>query len=440
MLRALPFDGYRWMTEGELASFDPLRDVLGDFEEGWGYILEVDLIYPEHLHLAHHSFPLAPEQQHITAADLSPYAAAVLRELKGSAASRHKSQKLTATFRERKNYVVHGANLKYYIQNGMKLSAVHRGITFRQKRFLESFINMCTEKRRSSPTKAESDLWKLIVNSLYGKSIENTDKRMDCKFNFGGRMVDQRIRCPSFKGAVICDEDLSVTFHKKREVRMVQFWAWGFTVLDLSKLIMQRLFYNVLRPAFDNKVSVLMSDTDSFCLLVGQSPVNKGLAAIAEHMDFSNYPPDHPMFDDSKKNQLGLLKNETPGNLPITRFAGVKPKSYALVTMGAENTAAREVFHNRAKGVKKGVQKSLTFDDYKWTVLGAQNVNVVQYGMVAKNYVNRVLRTEKVAFSSFYDQRYALCPIHTCPYGSILIETSSILRGKCPICHYNIYL
>jgi hypothetical protein len=448
MQRALPYDGYQWMTQEELASFDPLRDVTED-DDATGYILEVDLHYPEHLHLAHNSFPLAPDQEEITQADLSPYAARVLAFLKGRAPDdplpSYKAKKLTATFRDRREYVVHGVNLKYYVEKGLKVTAVRRGIKFRQKKFLRAFIAMCTEKRRLATTKAESDLWKLIVNSLYGKSIENTDKRMDCRFNFGDDVVDRRVRCPTFKGSVICDDDFSVTFHRKKEVRMVQFWAWGFSVLELSKVIMQKLYYEAIRPAFDDQVAVLMSDTDSFCLLLGHPRVNEGLARIANVMDFSNYPPDHPLFDASRKNQLGYLKNEVPGNKPILRFAGVKPKSYGLSTLADAcgdvcGGGGREAFDSRAKGVKKVVKKSLTFDDYKSTVLGAKEVSVTQYGLQAVNYVNRVLRTNKVAFSSFYDQRWTLCPVHTCPYGSVLIRAAQDLGGDCPVCRFDIYV
>jgi hypothetical protein len=446
----LPYDRFRWMTEEELAAFDPEKDGGEDDDPdgGQGYILEVDLEYPEHLHLDHHSFPLAPEQIELTEQDLSPYAQNVLREMVGrgehsasaSAATkrkcaekdssflpRHRARKLTSTFNRRIEYAVHSANLKYYLRAGMKLLRIRRGVAFRQRRFIAPYVEMCTRKRQMSKTKAESNIFKLLINSLYGKMIESNDKKMDCRFNFHELQAEKRFRCPTLKGTVICGDDFSVSFHRKREVAMGQSWAVGFGILERSKLIMQKLFYDVIRPAFRNRVTMLMSDTDSFCMLVEDTDVDSAVRKLSPVMDFSNYPPEHELYDASNKNVLGLLKNEVPGSSCIKRFAGVKAKSYMVVTAEEEEIMAK------AKGVKTCMKKHLRFADYKRVILGAESHRVTQYGLLAKDYVNRLVRSTKVAFSSLYDQRWLLCAIHTCPYGSRLIRLAA-QNNNCPLC------
>jgi hypothetical protein len=94
----LPLRGHRFMTEKELADFDPIRDI--SMEDGPGYILEVDLDYPEELHLKHNSFPLAPESMEIVWNDLSPYSRRCLEVLQKPTRS-YKSRKLTSTFKPR---------------------------------------------------------------------------------------------------------------------------------------------------------------------------------------------------------------------------------------------------------------------------------------------------------------------------------------------------
>ncbi len=166
MSAPLPERDFRWMTADELESFDPARDV--SLNDGPGYILEVDLEYPEELHLSHNSFPLAPESAEIGWSHLSPYSRSCLRAL-GQDPTKYKATKLTSTFHPRRKYLVHGLNLALYLKHGLRLTKIHRGITFHQSRYLESYITMCTKKRAEAHTKAEADMFKLFCNSAYGK-------------------------------------------------------------------------------------------------------------------------------------------------------------------------------------------------------------------------------------------------------------------------------
>ena len=177
MTTHLPLRDFRWMTEEEIASFNPLTDCRD--EEGPGYIVECDLEYPEHLHYAHNSFPLAAENISITEQMLSPYSRKCLQEVYGK--RKQNSQKLTATFYPRKKYLLHGLNLKYYLEKGLLLGKIHRIITFHQAPFIKPFIDFCTVKRREAKTESEKQYWKLAANSLYGKMIEGVANRMDVR-------------------------------------------------------------------------------------------------------------------------------------------------------------------------------------------------------------------------------------------------------------------
>lgn len=67
--------------------------------------------------------------------------------------------------------------------------------------------------------------------------------------------------------------------------------------------------------------------------------------------DFSNYDEKHTLYDSSRKNAVGYLKNEVP-KCEIQKFAGVRSKTYAFVTKANK-------LENRAKGVKKSYKKYL---------------------------------------------------------------------------------
>lgn len=417
----MPLRDFAWMSKQEIANFDAARDV--SEEAGAGYFLEVTLHYPEHLHLAHNSFPLAPEHVKITEKDLSEYSRACLSSLQRP--EKYTAEKLTTTFRDRKRYLVHGLNLQLYLRLGLQLVKIHRGVKFHQEPFIRPYIHMCMTKRAGAKTKSEGDLMKLLSNSLYGKLIEGVANRMDCRFNYTGESFTQHVTDPLYKGFLLCGDDFSVTFHKKRELKLKQSWAVGFSVLELSKLAMQRTYYDTLKPRFNGRISTLMTDTDSWVLAAPTRTPDETIARLLDVMDCSNYAPSHPMHDSTRKNRVGYLKNEVPKDV-ITKFIGIRSKTYAFKTQG-------DVVDSRAKGVKRCYKRKITFEDYQRVLAEISEVRVVQNLIQSKNHQNMLVRAEKVAFSSFDDKRYLLCAIHSVPYGSVIISVSK-REGICYFC------
>ena len=155
---SLPLRDFKWLTREEISALDFEKDIDPDSE--LGYIFEVDLDYPEHLHLEHSSFPLAPHHLEVSGDMLSPYALNALQAF--SRKKNYKSKKLTSTFLPRRKYVCHGLNLQLYLRLGLELRAVHRVIQFKQTPFLRPYIQMCTEKRAKASTKSRSNMYKLF--------------------------------------------------------------------------------------------------------------------------------------------------------------------------------------------------------------------------------------------------------------------------------------
>ncbi len=352
MSQSLPMGDYEWMEEDEVADFCVERDVQPFGPHG--YVLEVDLTYPKDLHMAHNSFPLAPETVNISWSDLSIYSRNC-KEAMGQA-TRHSAKKLTATFNPRKKYLVHGENLKYYLRKGLRLDKIHRIIKFKQSRFIQPFIEKCTRMRSQAATKAEQDLWKLICNSLYGKFIESGEKRMDCRFSRTRAGAVRNATSPLYKSSVIFGEDFSVSFHNKKELVMNQSWLIGFTVLELSKLRMQTLFYDHIKAEIP-AVSVIMSDTDSFLFRCAGRSTEETLEFLSDVMDFSNYPPTHFLHDSKYAKVPGLLKNEIP-NANIESAVALKAKTYAI-------KASNRQLLSKAKGVTESVKRAIPFKAYK---------------------------------------------------------------------------
>ena len=147
MLKPLPVGGFKWMSPLELENWM-------DFP----CILEVDLEYPRELHDAHNDYPLAPERLQI-----------------------NKVEKLIPNLSDKTNYVLHRENLKLYLELGLKLKHIHRGIKFEEKPWMKSYIELNTDLRTKGKNDFEKDFFKLMNNSVFGKTMENIRNRVDVR-------------------------------------------------------------------------------------------------------------------------------------------------------------------------------------------------------------------------------------------------------------------
>ena len=147
MSQPLPKKNFHWKrvmpTEEQIMKMKPHS------KKGW--ILEVDLEYPAHLHDAHNDYPLAPEKTVIKPEQMSEYQRRLMADLKIDAPS---TEKLVLTLEDKEKYVVHYKNLKFYLSQGMRLKKVHRVLEFDQEPWMEPYIRMNTEFRKQ--TKSES--------------------------------------------------------------------------------------------------------------------------------------------------------------------------------------------------------------------------------------------------------------------------------------------
>ena len=209
MSQKLPIHGFKWMKDIEIPSVIKL---LEKKDTKTGYIFEVDLEYPQSLWEEHNDYPLAPEKIKINKVD-----------------------KLVSTFLPKTNYVLHHKNLKQYLEEGMILKKVHRGITFYQSPWMEPYIRKNTELRKEAKNASEKDFFKLMNNSVFGKTIENIRKRQNVKLIDNKKKALKLSSKPNFDRATIFDEHLVAIHMKKTEVYFNKPIYVGQAILDLSK-------------------------------------------------------------------------------------------------------------------------------------------------------------------------------------------------------------
>ena len=355
MSKPLPAGELDWLTEQEIEELD-ISDVADDRDQG--YILEVDLHYPSELHDLHNDYPLAPERMKISEETLSPYCKNLSEslELGGGAVS-----KLVPNLQDKSNYVVHYRNLKLYIALGMKLTKIHRVLVFEQSPWLKSYIDFNTEKRKHAANDFEKDFYKLMNNSVFGKTMENLRKRVKVNLVNDKKRLTKLTAAPSFDYFRIFSEDLAAVNMKKTKLYLNRPIYVGFAILDLSKVLMYQFHYEYMKPKYDYKAKLLFTDTDSLCYEIKTDDVYQDMLQNIDLFDTSEYARDHPLYSPTNKKVLGKMKDETHG-IPIQEFVGLRPKMYSILYM--END--KQVEKKTAKGIKKSVTKrKLRHANYK---------------------------------------------------------------------------
>ena len=328
MSKPLPKSGFKWKRV--MPTEEEILNKKENAKKGW--ILEVDLEYPAELHKEHNSYPLAPEKKVVKKENMSDYQNNLIKELDLKIPN---SKKLLLTLEDKKDYVVHYENLKFYLKQGMKLKRVKRALEFEQECWMEPYIRMNTEFRKQAKNDFEKNFYKLMNNSVFGKTMENLRNRVDIKIVRSNEKdkIRKLIASPLYSRHVIFTNDLvGIDMHKSRLLLNKPVYT-GMTILDKSKILMYDFFYNHLKKQYGEKCELLYTDTDSLLLKIETEDVYKDIKANKNFYDTSNYPKENPLHSTVNKKVLGKMKDECEGT-PITEYAGLRSKMYSVMTEG----------------------------------------------------------------------------------------------------------
>ena len=385
MSQKLPTHGFKWMKDIDITSTIKL---LEKKDTKKGYIFEVDLEYPNSLWEEHNDYPLAPEKMKI-----------------------NKTEKLVSTFLPKTYHVLHYKNLKQYLEEGMILKKVHRGISFYQSTWMEPYIRKNTELRKEAKNAFEKDFFKLMNNSVSGKTIENIRKRQNVKLMDNKKKALKLSSEPNFDRATIFDKHLVAIHMKKTEVYFNKPIYVGQAILGISKTLMFDFHYNYIRKKYGQKAELLMTDTDSLMYLIQTDDVYSDIKKdVKKTFDTSNFPDNHPSGIETGVNKkvIGKFKNEVAAN-QITHFVGLSSKLYSYLM---ENYGKKEKIDEicKAKGVKKNaIKKSLRFEGYEICLFSEEKVMKEMNIIRSKNHDIYSMNVNKVALSANDDKRL-ICP------------------------------
>ena len=352
----------------------------------------MDLEYPEELHDLHNEYPLASEKIKV-----------------GNV------EKLIPNLQNKEKYVLHHKNLKQYLELGLKLKKIHKGVKFTEENFMKSYIDLNTELRKNSKNDFEKDFYKLMNNSVFGKTMENVRNRVDIQLVGNKDKAVKLFSKTSFDKKVIFSKYLIAIHMHRKSMKLNKPIYLGMSILDLSKVIMYNFHYNYIKKKkYGENAELLLTDTDSLMYLIKTQDFYKDISPNVEaKFDTSNYPKDHPSGIPTGKSKkiIAMMKDECGGK-PISEFVGLRSKLWSSLIEDDEE-------EKKCEGIKKSViKKNIRFQDYK-NVLFKEKEETRKMNLIRhRNHDLYTETVEKTALSAKDDKRIAMGnKIDTLAYG-----------------------
>ena len=399
MSRPLPTGDFRWEDPNNYNWRYPL--------DNRGCIIECDLEYPLNTKFKTSKFPLAPEKLKINENDLSDYQRRCLAVEDKKVG---KVPKLILNLKDKEKYVIHYQLLKYYKKLGLKVTKIHRIILFEQEPWLKKYIDFNTNERTKANSEFEKDLWKLMNNAFYGKTMENIRGRTSIKLLSTEQEAREMFSKPLYKDHVIFNENLIGVINNIPSVKFDKPIYLGMCILDYSKLLMYKFYYEVINKLWPNN-EIIGYDTDSFFLDIQTEDVYEDMKNISNHLDTSGYPKSHPLQSNKNKKVIGKFKDELNGEI-MSELVFLRSKAYAFKN-------GNEV--KRLKGITRStIKHDVTFQDFKDAITEPYEKVFYRkmYVLNSEKHEMYVKEINKKAVSPYDDKRWIDNEgIKTLPFG-----------------------
>ena len=241
MSQKLPVNGFKWVKN--LSKFN--QDFINEYDEdsNTGYFLEVDVVHPKTLFNSNKDLTFLPERKKV-----------------------EKVEKIICSIEDQEKYVIHIKALKQAFNHGLKLKEVHRVIQFNQKAWLKPYIDMNTKLRKEAKNEFEKDFFKLMNNSVFGKTMENVRNHRDIKLVTSDKRRKRLVSEPNYHSHKKFSEHLMAIEMKKTRVKMTKPLYLGMSILDISKILMYEFWYDYIKPKYGDRAKLCYTDTDSFVI------------------------------------------------------------------------------------------------------------------------------------------------------------------------------
>ena len=285
----------------------------------------------------------------------------------------------------------------------------------------------------------EKDFFKLMNNAVFGKTMENVRNHRDIKIVTTDKRRGILASEPNYHSTKYISKDLLIMEMKKVEVKMNKPIYLGQAILDISKTLMHKVWYDYIKPMYNDKAKLCYADTDSLVIHIKTEDFYKDIANDVEILlDTSNYntKDDRPLPIGKNKKVIGMFKDEIGGNI-MTEFSALRAKTYSFLI--DEYTDAdyekNKITNKKAKGAKNSViKRELMFQNYKDSLFNDEVIIRSQQRFRSDHHRVYTEEVNKIALSSNDDKRIqTLDKVKTFPYRTNafkVCESEMLLKNK----------
>ena len=396
-----------------------LQNVFPSLEEtGEGMALTVDLHYTEELKHETDDYPFAPEHRVIydeyfddkgTLRGFLHAWSEVNDEEK-----MHPFKGLVGTLYDKEQYTCHWRLLKWYIEHGLIVTKLWWGVRFNESDYLAGYVSKNIELRNKRSDPLGKMVYKLMGNSIYGKTFESPFKR-------GKFMIERdevKLRGIMEEGnisSITPIDDLGwVIKMDGDEIVLNKPTFIGACVCEYAKLHMYILLYDKLKRIFP-KVELVYTDTDSFIVRVEHPLLLREGENVVQYIErIQNDPTGVLQGEKLIGSEGGLVKSET-GYDTIEEVIALRSKVYCYRTKGGHED-------RRAKGTTHAAQEEqLNWEAYKNALETMKSKTTTNMQFQRKGFRIKTVELERQSLSANDGKRY-ICDdgIHTHAWGYFL--------------------
>ena len=230
-----------------------------------------------------------------------------------------------------KKTVVHIRLLRQALNHGLIIKKVHSVIQFKQEAWLTEYIIGNITLRKQAENDFRRGFYKLLNNSIFGKTMESVRKHRDIKLVTTDKRRNQLVGEPNYHTTKWFSENLLTTEMEKIKVKMNKLIYLGLAISDISQTLIYKFWYDYIKPKYGNNVKLCYMDSDSFIFHVKTEDFYEDIVGdLEERFDTSGYKFKRPLPVGKNKKELGKFKDELCGGI-TTEFVALRPKAYSYL-------------------------------------------------------------------------------------------------------------